>query len=168
MRDVEPVDALLRVFTNLDSLQKQLITERERLQQDAEDKVFDIVTSVNETEDKLSRLLDRISEAIAQLSKDAEGWLSCIEADLNKEDSMYYQAMSKLETQLCLQAEVLRIVQMKVIFPKPLPPEISVAWSQMEDILVRSQSGNGSELDVLFLQNTSAKILKLALESVDV
>lgn len=57
MRDVEPVDALLRVFNNLDSLEKQIITERERLQQDAEDKVFDIVTSVNETEDGLSRLL---------------------------------------------------------------------------------------------------------------
>ncbi|KAE9388712.1 hypothetical protein BT96DRAFT_926912 [Gymnopus androsaceus JB14] len=168
MKDAAPVDALLRVFNNLKGLERQIDTERQRLQQNAEDQVFDAVAGANKMEEKLSRLLDRASEAIAQLSKDAERWLTCIEADLNKEDAAFYQAMAKLETQLCIQAEVLRIVQMKVLLPKPLHPEILVAWSEMEEILARSRSGNSNERDILFLQNASAKVLKLALESIDV
>ncbi|KAJ3899020.1 hypothetical protein F5879DRAFT_994177 [Lentinula edodes] len=141
------------VFDSLDRLRKEIEEERVYWQEGMDAEVLSTTRDAKEAEEKLAVKLNIASTTLAQCFQKLQSQVDKISSFLDAEEGKSRMVLLHAG----LQAEVLRLLEMKVLLPGELCDPDNTDLQKLEDILVRAPNDIDAYAD---LQKVSAETLE--------
>ncbi|KAJ3898051.1 hypothetical protein F5879DRAFT_927359 [Lentinula edodes] len=153
MQSNDSLHALQSVFDSLDRLRKEIEEERAYWQDGMDAEVFSTTRDAKEAEEKLAAKLNIASTTLAQCFRELHSQVDKISSFLGAEEGKSSMALLHAG----LQAEALRLLEMKILLPEELCDPDDTDLQKLKDILVRAPNDTDAYSS---LQKASAEKLE--------